>query len=61
MQALHGFKRYAMEHLGGEAAVLGVLRSVPPLDPRDGATVALLQVCRGGVHSRDLKDLEGAL
>lgn len=43
-QAIPGFKRYAMEHLGGEACVLGVLRSQPPLDPRDGATMTLLQV-----------------
>lgn len=42
-QAIPGFKRYAMEHLGGEACILGVLQSQPPLEPRDGATLALLQ------------------
>jgi hypothetical protein len=45
LQAIPGFKRYAMEHLGGEACILGLLRSQPPLDPRDGGTMALLQVC----------------
>lgn len=41
-EAVPGFRRYAMEHLGGEACVLGLLRSQPPLDARDGATLPLL-------------------
>ena len=37
-----GFQRYAMEHLGGEACVAGVLRPGNGLDVRDASTLALL-------------------
>ncbi|KAJ9528951.1 hypothetical protein QJQ45_000515 [Haematococcus lacustris] len=49
VEAIPGFKRYAMEHLGGEACVLGLLRGQPPLDPRDAATLALLQDLAGAL------------
>ena len=45
-EVVPGFKRYAMEHLGGEACVLGLLRG--NMDARDAATVALLGGWRGG-------------
>ncbi len=37
-----GFQRFAMEHLGGEACVAGVLRTGSGLDVREPATLALL-------------------
>lgn len=41
-EVVPGFKRFAMEQLGGEACVLGLLRGSNSLDARDAATVALL-------------------
>lgn len=41
-EVVPGFKRYAMEQLGGEACVLGLLRGSSGLDARDAATAALL-------------------
>lgn len=47
-EAVPGFKRFAMQQLGEEACILGLIRPTGPagpapgLDPRDAATMSLL-------------------
>lgn len=41
-EVVPGFKRFAMEQLGGEACVLGLLRTSQGLDARDAATAAFI-------------------
>jgi len=44
-ETVPGFKRFAMERLGGDACISGLLRTTPggsSLDARDAATVALI-------------------
>ncbi|GBF91404.1 exportin [Raphidocelis subcapitata] len=41
-EVVPGFKRFAMEQLGGEACVLGLLRASQGLDARDAATAAFV-------------------
>lgn len=54
-EVVPGFKRFAMEQLGGEACVLGLLRASQGLDARDAATAAFV-----GEVAAALKLLYGA-
>jgi hypothetical protein len=64
VQALPGFRRFAIEQVAGEACLVSLLRAQPALDPRDGSTNSLLQECGTTlklVHARYGEDLASHL